>query len=214
MDFINYQIITFITITLVLTVTPGMDTIIILRNVLRGGKLDGYYTAFGICSGLFVHASISSLGISVILANSVVLFSYMRTAGAFYLIWLGASTIYGAFRNKQPILLTKKPIENMRVQPLKSFREGITSNVLNPKPAIFYMAFFPQFIGQNDSVFTKSMLLASIQFVIGVSWLIILSHLICRLTYIIEKPSVKKSLDMISGSILVLLGLKLGLENN
>jgi threonine/homoserine/homoserine lactone efflux protein len=214
MDFIDLQIITFLTVTLVLTVTPGVDTIIIMRNVLRGGRRDGYYTALGICSGLFVHASLSALGISVILAKSAVLFSYMKIAGACYLIWLGSNTLYGAFRKNQPIFLTKQSIDKIYVQPLRSFREGIFSNVLNPKPAIFYLAFFPQFIGQNDPVFIKTMLLASVQFIIGVSWLIILSHLICHMKTIIEKPSIRKLLDGISGGVLVLLGLKIGLENN
>jgi threonine/homoserine/homoserine lactone efflux protein len=214
MEFFNSQIVTFITVTLVLTVTPGVDTILIMRNVLRGGKLDGYYTAFGICSGLFVHATLSALGISIVVANSALLFSYMRNAGAFYLIWLGINTLYGACRDNKPLFFTKNSVKNMQISPLKSIREGLFSNVLNPKPAIFYMAFFPIFINQNDTVLIKSMLLASVQFVIGVSWLIILSHLICHLKSIVEKPSIKKSLDGISGGILVLLGLKLGFENH
>ncbi|WP_231716473.1 LysE family translocator [Desulfosarcina alkanivorans] len=101
----------------------------------KSGKLDGYYTALGICSGLFVHACLSALGISVILANSAVLFGYVKFTGALYLIWLGANSIYGAFRHNQPVFISKKSLMNIRLQPLRSFREGLFSNVLNPKPA-------------------------------------------------------------------------------
>ena len=212
MDLINVQILTFVTVTLVLTITPGVDTIIVIRNVLRGGKVDGYYTAVGICSGLFVHASLSALGISVILAHSATLFGYFKTAGALYLIWLGLITIYGALRHNQPILVSERSEKNIKLHPLRSFREGLLSNVLNPKPALFYLAFFPQFIGQNDPVFLKSMLLASIQFAIGVCWLVILSQVISRLKSLIEKPVIKRALDGISGSILMILGLKLGFD--
>lgn len=213
MDFINFQILTFLTVTLVLTVTPGIDTVLIMRNVLRGGRQDGNYTAIGICSGLFVHASLSALGLSVILANSAVLFHYLKILGAFYLIWLGATTLYGAFRRNTQISLRRKTVNNTSVKPLRSFREGIFSNLLNPKPAIFYFAFFPQFIGTTDPVFIKTMILASVQFLIGVSWLILLSHLIMRMKSILEKPLVGKLLNGVSGGVLVLLGVKLGLED-
>ncbi|MBW1964782.1 MAG: LysE family translocator [Deltaproteobacteria bacterium] len=141
MDFVNSQLITFVAVTLVLTVTPGVDTFIIMRNVLRGGPKDGFYTAIGICSGLFVHASLSAFGISVILVRSAVFFNFVKMAGAIYLVWLGLSSIYGAMRHKNSFEYTQSAVPKEKLYPTKSLREGLLSNVLNPKPAVFYLAF-------------------------------------------------------------------------
>ncbi|MBW1937585.1 MAG: LysE family translocator [Deltaproteobacteria bacterium] len=214
MDFVNSQLITFVAVTLVLTVTPGVDTFIIMRNVLRGGPKDGFYTAIGICSGLFVHASLSAFGISVILVRSAVFFNFVKMAGAIYLIWLGLSSIYGAMRHKNSFEYTQSAVPKEKLYPTKSLREGLLSNVLNPKPAVFYLAFFPQFINHGDPVFVKTMFLASIQFVIGISWLIMLSFFVSQVKNYIEKPSIKKALDTLSGSILIAFGIKIGLQNN
>ena len=212
MDFVNSQLITFVAVTLVLTVTPGVDTLIIIRNVLRGGPKDGFYTAIGICSGLFVHASLSALGISVILVRSVALFNFVKMAGAIYLVWLGVSSIYGAQKHKNTFNLDQRTLVQENPLPMKSFREGLFSNVLNPKPAIFYLAFFPQFINHGDPVLIKTMFLASIQFLIGISWLIMLSFFVSHIKDYVEKPSIKMALDTLSGGILIAFGIKIGLQ--
>ena len=215
MELFNTQFLTFIAVTLVLTVTPGVDTFIVMRNVLRGGKKDGVITSLGICSGLFVHASLSALGISIILVRSAALFSFIKTAGALYLIWLGISSIYDSFRNNKRLEIgANNSANNHKIYPTKSFREGLFSNVLNPKPALFYLAFFPQFISPTDPVFLKSMILASVQFSIGVAWLSLLSLLISKTKDLLEKPLVNRLMKATSGFVLILFGLKLGLEKN
>ncbi len=214
MDFISSQLLAFVTVTLVLTATPGVDTFILMRNVLRGGQQDGFYTAIGICSGLFVHASLSALGISVILVRSAGLFNFVKIVGAIYLVWLGVSSIYGAIRYKNSFDLAQCGVAKERLHPAKSFREGLLSNLLNPKPAVFYLAFFPQFISHGDPVFIKTMFLASIQFAIGISWLIMLSHFVSHVKAYVEKPSIKRTLDTLSGGILIAFGIKIGLLNN
>lgn len=212
MDFISSQLLTFVAVSLVLTVTPGVDTFIIMRNVLRGGQKDGFYTAIGICSGLLVHASLSALGISVILVRSAELFNIVKIAGAIYLVWMGVSSIYGAVKYRKSVDSSPKNLIKEKLFPARSFREGLFSNVLNPKPAVFYLAFFPQFINHGDPVFIKTMFLASIQFVIGISWLIILSFFVSHIRNYIEKPSIKRTLDTLSGGILIVFGIKIGLQ--
>lgn len=212
MDFISSQLLAFVAVTLVLTVTPGVDTFIIMRNVLRGGQKDGLYTAIGICSGLFVHASLSALGISVILVRSTAIFNVVKVAGAIYLVWLGVSSIYGAIKYKNSLNFAQNTSVQEKLLPVKSFREGLFSNVLNPKPAVFYLAFFPQFINHGDPVFIKTMFLASIQFVIGISWLIMLSFFVSHIKSYVEKPSIKRALDTLSGGILIAFGIKIGLQ--
>ena len=184
-----------------------------MRNALRGGRLDGILTGIGICSGLFFHACLSALGISIILVKSAYLFGLVKTIGALYLICLGGSCIHGALMSGNSCStdsFQKKKIES--VNSIRSFREGILSNFLNPKCAVFYMAFFPQFINGSEHVYLKAVSLVGIQFIVGVLWLTVFSLLIVQFKKIIEKPVFLKSTNAICGTVLVIFGVRLGLE--
>ena len=214
MELIDQQLFAFVFATLILTITPGVDTFIVMRNVLRGGRQDGVYTSLGICAGLFVHATLSACGISLILVHSTFLFSAVKTVGALYLVWLGISSIYSAIKSNKSIECTQTNSTFEPVKFRKSFREGLLSNVLNPKPAVFYIAFLPQFIGPSDPVFIKSMLLASIQFGIGITWLIILSFLFFKIKNYLTTGPTRKILNTLSGSVLIAFGVKLGIQGD
>ena len=93
---IDAQLVTFIFVAAALTLTPGADTMLVVRNVLRGGRRDGVVTTVGICSGLFVHATLSALGVSMLLLHSATAFHMVKLAGAGYLVWLGLQSVIGA----------------------------------------------------------------------------------------------------------------------
>ena len=95
---IDSQIVAFTFAAAVLTVTPGQDTMLVVRNVLRGGRGAGVATTLGICAGLFMHATLSALGVSVILMHSATAFHFVQFAGACYLVWLGARSLSSAMR--------------------------------------------------------------------------------------------------------------------
>lgn len=197
-----------IAITL-LTMTPGADTMMVIRNSLRGGLKDGFVSSLGICLGLFVHAFLSAVGISAILLYSATAFMILKSIGALYLLWLGFSNFKAFFKNEYNYnQQTKKAVFHFWV----SLREGFLSNVLNPKAVIFYMAFLPQFISPNASALLQSMFLASLHFIIAMIWQGLLIYAICSANGFIMRKSVRKSLDFISGSVMVLLGIKLFLE--
>jgi len=195
----------FVAITL-LTMTPGVDTMIIIRNTVRGGSKDGLVSSLGICSGLFVHAFLSAVGISAILLYSTTAFTVLKVIGAAYLIWLGFVNIkeFASNSKQQKFTPTKQPFHFF-----KSLREGFMSNVLNPKTIVFYMAFLPQFISPEHSALMQSMLLASFHFIIATIWQGIIIYTIYSANLFITKPSVKKSLDLLSGTIMIALGIKL-----
>ena len=195
----------FVAITL-LTMTPGVDTMIILRNTVRGGVKDGLVSSLGICSGLFVHAFLSAVGISAILLYSTTAFTVLKVVGAAYLIWLGIINIkeFATNSKQKKFTPTKKPFHFF-----KSLREGFMSNVLNPKTIVFYMAFLPQFISPEHSALMQSMLLASFHFIIATIWQGIIIYTICSANLFITKPSVRKTLDLLSGTIMIALGIKL-----
>lgn len=127
---IDGQVLTFTLVAAALTLSPGADTTLVVRNVLRGGRHDGVVTAFGICSGLFLHAILSALGVSIILMPSAMAFHWVKIAGACYLVWLGVQSLRGAVRRA---LMVTAPVPSERC-----FLEGLLSNVLNPEVAVFY----------------------------------------------------------------------------
>lgn len=143
----------FIVAAALLTLSPGPDTMLVLRNTLRGGRSAGLRTTLGISSGLIVHATLSALGLSVILVQSAAAFEIVKLAGAGYLVWLGIQSLRAAVRGQPPV--AGAPAAG----PQRPFREGLLTNVLNPKVAVFYLAFLPQFIATGDPVFLKPLLL-------------------------------------------------------
>lgn len=124
----------FIAIT-ILTLTPGLDTALVIRNTSRAGFADGCTTSLGICFGLFVHATFSAIGISAILAQSAELFQIVKMVGAAYLIWLGISGLRSLMKTGQGIEVASLAHAQFRLT--RSLREGFLSNVLNPKTAVF-----------------------------------------------------------------------------
>ena len=97
---IDTYLIPFLIVSAVLTITPGADTMLVIRNTIRGGLRDGIVTTFGICTGLYVHAILSALGLSIILTNSVFVFNTVKLIGASYLCWLGIKSLINAGRNR------------------------------------------------------------------------------------------------------------------
>jgi len=200
------SLLTFAIAITLLTMTPGVDTMMILRNTLRGGAKDGVVSSLGICSGLFVHAFLSAVGISAILLYSTAAFTVLKIIGALYLIWLGFVNLKSFWHSskQQNINPPKKAFSFIR-----SFREGFMSNVLNPKTIVFYMAFLPQFISHEHSALAQSMMLASFHFIIATIWQGIIIYTICSANVFITKASVRRTLDAISGTIMIALGIKL-----
>ena len=206
------QVLAFCIVALVVTITPGADTMLVLRNTLRGGQRDGLITSFGICNGLYLHATLSALGVSAILAHSATAFYIVKLAGAGYLVWLGLQSLKSAWRNHKAIGSPEHTPRHATVSFRRSFLEGFLSNTLNPKVAVFYLAFLPQFIGPADPVLAKSLLLAAIHYVIGIAWLVALVTMLARAREWVRRPGVRRFLDGMSGTILTALGLRLALE--
>lgn len=200
---------TFLIAITLLTMTPGADTMIVIRNTLRGGTKDGLVSSLGICSGLFVHATLSAVGISAILLYSATAFTILKSVGALYLLWLGFNSLKSFWNAKG---VHQKHIAPKPFRCLASLQEGFLSNVLNPKAIIFYMAFLPQFISHESSVLGQSLFLAFLHFVIGSIWQAILVYTIVSANGFITKKSVRQSLDILSGTVMIGLGITLFLE--
>ena len=207
---IDSQVIAFSVVAAALTIAPGADTLLVVRNTRRGGRRDGLVTMAGICSGLYLHALLSALGISVILMHSATAFTALKIAGACYLVWLGVQSLRGAARRAD--LRPADAAARVDVAPARCLREGFLTNVLNPKVAVFYLAFLPQFIAPTDPVLQKSLLLTAIHFAQGILWLGIIAFVVDRSRRYFLRPVIRRWMDAACGTLLVGLGLRLAIE--
>lgn len=205
------QLWTYLLAITLLTLTPGVDTLLVIRNTTRGGFRDGAVSSFGICCGLFVHATVSAVGISLILLQSAFAFGFLKFAGAGYLIWLGSVSLRKAFSSGSRMASSGMP-KGVGFRVRRSFLEGFLGNVLNPKTIVFYMAFLPQFIDPERSALQQSLLLAGLHFIIAMIWQSLLALLVKQAQGWLKQGKTGKILEGLSGSILMLLGLKLALD--
>ncbi len=196
-----------------LTLTPGPDTMLVVRSVLKGGRRTGFITVLGICSGLLIHAFVSASGLSVILTQSAVIFSGVKWLGALYLMWLGVqSLLRAASRTPQTNTVTSETLKHAPKEAWHAFTEGLLSNTLNPKVAIFYLAFLPQFISTQGHVLSQSIFLASLHFTVTMVWLSLVALLLTYLRTLLTHPRSKRMIEGITGTILLGFGIRLAFE--
>jgi threonine/homoserine/homoserine lactone efflux protein len=196
-------VITFVAIAALLTITPGVDMALVMRNTLRGGMHAALATTVGIIGGLLIWMSASAFGVASLLRASAEAFTVLKLAGAAYLVYLGLQTV----------LRSRTPAEVRRLQRGGSpFRQGLVSNLLNPKIAVFYATFLPQFIHPGDPALAKTFLLGGIHIAMGLVWLPLYAYLIVRAGRALRRPSVVRAVERVTGTVLVALGVRLALE--
>ena len=208
MHILNFE--AFLVAIALLTITPGIDTVLVIKNTSRCGGKDGVVTSLGICLGLFVHGTFSAVGISAILLQSAELFLAMKWVGAVYLIWLGISGVKAAMKGHAGIAIDDADVRSLSL--LRSLQEGFLSNVLNPKTAIFYLAFLPQFIDPQYSPFLQAMTMTGIHFVMAMIWQSGLAAAVSSAKRFFANPLALRGMEGITGSVLIFLGAKLILD--
>lgn len=200
----------FVAVATLLAVTPGADTLLVVRNVLTRGRVAALATVAGIAGGCVVHAVLSAVGVSLILVRSAEAFAVLRFCGAAYLMVLGAQSVRRWWRMDDGAPAATNPKAALRPsRRLRSFVEGLLTNVLNPKVGIFYLAFLPQFIRPGDPVLERSLLLAALHIGIGVVWLSLLSLGVGRIRPLVESRLWRARLEGVSGAVLIALGVRL-----
>jgi threonine/homoserine/homoserine lactone efflux protein len=204
------QMIFFLTIAAVLTITPGADMALVTRNTIIRGRVSSFFTTLGIALGCLAHATLSALGLSAILSQSQAIFEVVKFAGAVYLIYIGGASLWSAIRNKSvaPAAAGQQSV-TLSDRRLRSFSEGLFTNLLNPKVALFYLTFLPQFIAANEPVLQKSLLLALIHVGMGIVWLTLYASLLHSLSGLFSRSAVRRRLEALTGGLLIAFGLKL-----
>jgi threonine/homoserine/homoserine lactone efflux protein len=200
------SILAFAGIAALLTILPGADMALVAKVTLLDGKRAAIFTSLGICAGLPVHATASALGLSLILATSAEAFAVVKFVGAAYLGYLGIRTLRDSFRAAADPAVAAARTRSARA----AFIQGWLSNVLNPKVALFYLTFLPQFISPGDNVLARSLLLAAIHAVLGLVWLPLYAYAIDRIGAVVR--GARRWLERLSGGALIGLGVRLALE--
>lgn len=200
---------TFIFAVVIFALTPGIDTIYILNRAIIQGKKAGLYSSLGILSGVLVHITFAAFGLSLILSKSATAFSIVKYAGAAYLIYLGLVKIF----SKHSISAFSNDLGKKNTM-LRIYFSGIITDVFNPKVALFFLAFFPQFIdvahSNNPAPFLS---LGAVYIAIDLVWCILLTMGASLFTAKIKNiKSIGTWMNKVSGSVFILLGIKIAIS--
>ena len=191
-----------------LTLTPGLDTALVLRTAAVEGAGQARLALAGICTGLLVWGSATSLGLTVLIAISTVAYNTIRIAGALYLVWLGVQM----WRREHKFDVALSGSSGSDSGEHRWYWRGLLTNLLNPKVGIFYVTLLPQFIPHGGSVIAYSLLFTSIHVVEGIVWLTILTTAVGPLRGWLSRPPVVRALDCGTGTVLIGCGVVLALE--
>ncbi|SMD38106.1 resistance to homoserine/threonine (RhtB) family protein [Reichenbachiella faecimaris] len=203
---INFE--TFLIAGILLILTPGTDTMYILGRSISQGKKAGLMSALGISTGVLVHCLFATLGLSIILAKSALAFEVVKYLGATYLIFLGIKSIVA---KPQDSFELDHPSNNKSLK--KIYMSGVLTNVLNPKVALFFLAFIPQFVdpGYSQSALTFS-LLGFTFLIMGTVWCLLLAFFASILSGRMRANyKFKTWLDRVTGMMFIGLGIKLAM---
>ena len=198
-DITNYY--GFILAVIMLSLTPGADTVFILTKSIAGGYRQGIASVAGIVCGLFVHTTLAAFGLSVILMTSALLFNIVKIAGAAYLIYLGIM----ALKSKSSININKENASSFFLV----FRQGLFTNLLNPKLALFFLALLPQFVKSNAESPVPFLILGFTFIFIGSLWSLFLVWASARISNTLRQSKFSYYLNKAAGVIFIALGLNI-----
>jgi threonine/homoserine/homoserine lactone efflux protein len=199
------ELLAFFGVSAIVIVTPGPDTALTIRSSLMGGRRAGIFTAFGVSSGQAVWTLASAVGIAALLAASEPAFLAVRIAGAAYLIWLGVQALAAAVRGRRDKMVAR---ESRPLEPRRAFRQGLLSNLGNPKMAAFFPSLLPQFAHSFTALLGLGFVFCLMTFV----WLTAYAIVVARAGDFLSRSWVKRAIEAVTGAVLVALGLRLATE--
>lgn len=215
----DHGLMVFAGLAALLTVTPGADMALVTRSALARGRGAAFATTLGIVTGCLAHGLASALGLSVILARSALAFETLKFLGAGYLIYLGAQGLLRLGRAR--VVPDERgtappawpaPAADCHAAWSPSFVQGLLTNLLNPKVALFYLMVLPQFILPEQSVIGRSLLLAGLHNLMGLVWLTAYAFALSRLGGGAMRSWLARPIEAVTGLVLIGFGLRLALE--
>ena len=201
----------FLAISALLAVAPGPDTAITTRNALVGGRRAGLFTILGVSFGLLVWTLATGVGVAALLRASEPAFVALKIAGAIYLAALGVLAIRGALRRSGSG--STGHVERRTIAPRVALRQGVLTNLGNPKIAVFFTSFLPQFTPAHEASFGSLVLLGVLFCLVGLTWLTVYVLAIARIGDFLRRPRPRRVLDVVTGTVLVAFGIRLAAEH-
>lgn len=201
---------TFVAVSAMVIMTPGPDTAMTIRNTLLGGRRTGVATALGIALGQSVWTVAASVGVAAILVASEPAFRALQLAGAAYLIYLGLHSLWAAWRRRATV---PRPAAEPRQQWRKGLRQGLLSDLANPKMAVFFLSLLPQFVTPGDASFAGFLLLGVVFATMTLAWLTGYAFVVARAGEVLRRPRIRRALDSLTGAALVALGVRVAAES-
>jgi threonine/homoserine/homoserine lactone efflux protein len=201
---VHSQLLPFIGAAILIALTPGADTALVVRNALVAGAAPARRTALGTASGLMVWGAASACGVAAVLNASAEAYTTVKLAGAAYLIWLGIQAIRHAG--------VHQPAGGARSG--SPFRQGLLCNLLNPKAGVFFTALLPQFVSPQDPALAVSLLLTAIAAGTSLIWLTVYATLVPRAGDVLRRQPVRRAIDRVTGTVLIGLGVRLALSRH
>ncbi len=204
------HLIVFIGVSAIVILLPGPDTAVVTKNILVSGRRAGIGTSIGVCTGLSVWTLAAALGVASVLRASEAAFTVLKLVGAAYLVWLGVQAFRAAHHAGALPPAGEAPTAPAGSR--RGFRQGLLSNLANPKIAVFFTSLLPQFVNPGQPVLIPFLVLGLIFVVMTLAWLCTYSLLAARAAAALQRPRVKATLDRITGTVLIAVGIRLALE--
>lgn len=203
----------FLVMCILLIILPGPDTAIATKNTLTVSRKGGLQTIIGSCCGLLIHTCAAVIGLSAIIVKSAYIFAVLKYVGAVYLCYLGTKTLWTlrTIRTQSPVVDDVGSIEH-KYSHQSCFKQGFLTNVTNPKVAVFFLTFLPQFVDGNSGTFFPFLIMGLIYTALTMLWFIFYVYLLDRISAFMKKPSTKAVIEGLTGAILIAFGIKLALE--
>lgn len=212
----------FLIVSAIVILTPGPDTMLTLRNSLAGGRRGGWFTALGVVTGQLVWTLATSAGLAALLLASRPAFLAVKIVGAIYLAWLGVSSLIRAVRPDRRDPHARAAASSARlpqhansiacVSSSAAFRQGLWSNLGNPKMAVFFPSLLPQFAPGSSSTFGNLLALGLVFILLTLTWLGFYAIVVARAGDFLRTERVRRILDGITGAALLGFGIRLASE--
>ena len=199
----------FVAVSAVVICTPGQDTALTIRNTLAGGRRSGIATASGVSLGQAVWTVAASAGVVALLTASEPVFRTLKLVGAAYLVYLGGQSLWAAISHRTPRGHAVHP--SVPLSPGRALRQGVLSNLGNPKMAVFFASLLPQFAPEGTAAFAVLLALGFLFCALTFVWLTVYAVAVARLGRLL-KGAVGRALDAVTGVVLLALGLRLATE--
>jgi threonine/homoserine/homoserine lactone efflux protein len=206
------NLLAFLGISILVIATPGQDTALTIRNTLVGGRAGGIATAAGVVSGLFTWTVATSAGLAALLVASQPIFLALRLLGAAYLVFLGIQALRAALF---PDVDRREPLgagAKARLRRSVAYRQGLLSNLGNPKIVFFFLSLLPQFVERGQASFGRLLVLGLIFCGLTLTWLTLYAIVVARVGDFLRRDRIRRALEATTGLVLIGLGLRLATE--